>query len=89
MRTVSSSGCNAVFAPGAIRHVGDVVGADLRASRYFRFGQWLSILYNNIVVDIDNVSVTLFVNVLIVGFNVGVTDILPCFFFAFAGPFIG
>ena len=69
--------------------MGDVVGADLRASRYFRFGQWLSILYNNIVIDINHVTIAMSVNVLIVGFNVGVTDILPCFFFAFAGPFIG
>ena len=64
------------------------MGADLRASRYFRFGQWLSILYNHVIVDVNNISITLSVNVLIVGFDVGVTDILPCFFFAFAGPFI-
>ena len=68
--------------------MGDVVRSDLRASGYIRLGQWLSILYNNIVIDINNVTITMSVNVLIVGFNVGVTDILPCFFFAFAGPFI-
>ena len=69
--------------------MGDVVRSDLRASGYIRLWQWLSILYNNIVIDINNVTITMSVNVLIVGFNVGVTDILPCFFFAFAGPFIG
>ena len=88
MRTVSSSGCNAVFAPGTIRHMSDVVRSDLRASGYVRLRQWLSILYNNIVIDINNVAVTISVNVLIIGFNVGVTNVLPCVFFAFAGPLI-
>ena len=88
MRIVSSSGCNAVFAPGARRHMGIVVRSDLRASGYVGLWQWLSILYNNIVIDINDVAITISVNVLIIGFNVGVTNVLPCVFFAFAGPFI-
>ena len=88
MRTVSSSGCNAGFALGAIRHMGNVVRSDLRASGYVGLWQWLSILYNNIVIDIHHVAIVMSVNVLIVGFNAGVTNILPSVFFAFAGPFI-
>ena len=66
----------------------NVMRSDLRASGYVRLWQLLSILHNNIVIDINDVDIAMFVNVLIVGFNLGITNIIPSIFFAFAEPFI-
>ena len=88
VRTVRASGCDTMFAPGAVGKMCDIVRANLRSRRDARFRKRLSILYNNIFIDVNYVAVTVFFKVLMVSLNVRVSNSLPRFLSVFARSFI-
>ena len=88
MRTVKTSGCDLMFAPGAVGKISDIVRANLRSRRDAKFRKRLNILHNNIFIDVNHVAATVFFKVLMVSLNVRVSNSLPRFLSVFARSFI-
>ena len=80
MRTVTASGGDTMFAPGAVGHMCDVVGVDLCSRRHARFWKWFSILNYSILININYITVLVSFQVLMVSFDVGIPNVFPPFF---------
>ena len=80
MRTVTASGGDTMFAPGAVGHMCDVVGVDLCSRRHARFWKWFSILNYSILININYIAVLVSFQVLMVSFDVGIPNVFPPFF---------
>ena len=56
--------------------------------RYARLRQRLSILNHNVFVNVNNITVLVLYQILMISLNLGITIVFPTFLFISAGPII-
>ena len=80
MRTIGASSSDAVFAPRSVREMSNIVGTNLSTHRDARLRQGINMLYQSIIIDVNHIAVSVPLDVLMVGLDMGVSDSLPSVF---------